>query len=144
MTLTQEYFGASRLFRRRKSGPHEQLVELYSAHLVEVGLARQGTWRSLNLVRDVLSWIVRSRSMLVDLDDPFPPGRAAFPQSDNRSSRTCRSIRPHNRCKMFSIVAIEQPLSGRGTTPSLRCSPSSACGPTKSRSYTGQYRVAIQ
>jgi hypothetical protein len=69
MMLTQEYFGASRLFRRRKSGPHEQLVELYSAHLVEFGLGRQGTRRSLNLVGDLLSWMVRSRSMLVDLDE---------------------------------------------------------------------------
>jgi len=63
--LTEEYLGASRLFRRLKSGPHGQLVELYAAHLVEVGLARDGTWRSLNLVSDLLSWIGRSRCILV-------------------------------------------------------------------------------
>jgi len=67
--LTEEYLGASRLFRRLKSGPHGQLVELYAAHLVEVGLARSGTSRSLNLVSDLLSWIARSRCMLVDLDE---------------------------------------------------------------------------
>jgi hypothetical protein len=60
---------ASRLFRRLKSGPHGQLVELYAAHLVEVGLARHGTWRSLTVVSDLLSWIARGRSMLVDLDE---------------------------------------------------------------------------
>src|SRR6516162_8113112 len=61
MMLTEEYLGASRLFWRLKSGPHGQLVE--------VGLARNGTSRSLNLVSDLLSWIARSRCMLVDLDE---------------------------------------------------------------------------
>jgi hypothetical protein len=69
MMLTEEYLGESRLFRRLKSGPHGQLVELYAAHLVEVGLARHGTWRSLSLVSDLLSWIARSRSILADLDE---------------------------------------------------------------------------
>jgi site-specific recombinase XerD len=68
MMLTEEYLGESRLFRRLKSGPHGQLVELYAAHLVEVGLARHGTWRSLSLVSDLLSWIAR-RSILADLDE---------------------------------------------------------------------------
>jgi site-specific recombinase XerD len=69
MMLTEEYLGESRLFRRLKSGTHGQLVELYAAHLVEVGLTRHGTWRSLNLVSDLLSWIARSRSILADLDE---------------------------------------------------------------------------
>jgi site-specific recombinase XerD len=67
--LTEEYLGTSRLFRRLKSGPHGQLVELYAASLVEVGLARHSAWRSLNLVSDLLSWISRSRSILADLDE---------------------------------------------------------------------------
>lgn len=67
--FTEDYLGTSRLFRRLKSGPHGQLVELYAARLVEVGLGRQGTWRSLNLVSDLLSWIARSRSVLADLDE---------------------------------------------------------------------------
>ena len=49
----------SRLFRRLKNGAHGQLVELYAARRVEVGLARQGTWRSLNVVGDLLDWMAR-------------------------------------------------------------------------------------
>lgn len=67
--LTEDYLGTSRLFRRLKSGPHGQLVEFYAARLVEVGLGRNGTWRSLNLVSDLLSWIARSRSVLADVDE---------------------------------------------------------------------------
>ena len=49
--------------------PHRQLVELYAARLVKDGLARQGTWRCLNLVGDLLSWITKSRAKLTDLDE---------------------------------------------------------------------------
>jgi site-specific recombinase XerD len=69
MMLTEEYLGMSRLFQRLKRGPYGQLVELYAARLVEVGLSRHSTWRSLNLVGDLLSWIARSRSTLADLDE---------------------------------------------------------------------------
>jgi site-specific recombinase XerD len=67
--FTEEYLRRSQLFRRMKSGPHEQLVELYVARLVKDGLARQGAWRSLHLVGDLLSWIATSRSKLIDLDE---------------------------------------------------------------------------
>ena len=66
---TKEYLATSRLFRRLKSGPHAQLIELYAARLVEADLGRRSTWLSLNLVSDLLSWIARSRSMLADLDE---------------------------------------------------------------------------
>jgi site-specific recombinase XerD len=69
MMIAEEYLGRSRVFRRLKNGSHGQLFERYAARLVEVGLARQGTWRSLNLVSDLLSWIVSSRSALTDLDE---------------------------------------------------------------------------
>ena len=65
----EEYLGRSRLFRRLKIGPHGQLVERYAARLVEDGLARHGTWRCLNLVGGLLSWIASSRSNLADLDE---------------------------------------------------------------------------
>ena len=67
--MQREYLDRSRLFRRLKSGPHGQLVELYAARLVKDGLARQGTWRCLSLAGDLLSWIPRSRSKLTDLDE---------------------------------------------------------------------------
>jgi site-specific recombinase XerD len=69
MMIAEEYLTTSRLFRRLKNGPHGQLIERYAARLVEVGLSRHGTWRSLNLVDDLLSWVARSRSVLVHLDE---------------------------------------------------------------------------
>jgi hypothetical protein len=67
--IAKEYLSRSRLYRRLRNGSHGELVEHYTARLVEVGLARQGTWRSLNLVDDLLSWIASSRSVLTDLDE---------------------------------------------------------------------------
>ena len=64
-----EYLNGSRLFRRLKSGPDGQLVEVYAARLAQDGLARHGTWRCLNLVGDLLSWIAGRRSKLTDLDE---------------------------------------------------------------------------
>jgi site-specific recombinase XerD len=69
MMIAEEYLGRSLLFRRLKNGSYGQLVELYAARLVELGLARYGTWRSLNLVSGLLSWIATSRSALTDLDE---------------------------------------------------------------------------
>jgi hypothetical protein len=69
MMVAEEYLGRSRLFRRLKSGPDGQLVEVYAARLAKDGLARHGTWRCLNLVGDLLSWIAGSRSKLTDLDE---------------------------------------------------------------------------
>ena len=57
--IAEEYLGRSRLFRRLKSGCHGQLVELYAALLVKDELAGHGTWRCLNLVDDLFSWIKR-------------------------------------------------------------------------------------
>jgi site-specific recombinase XerD len=69
MMIAEEYLGRSRLFRRLKSGPDGQLVEVYAARVAQDGLARHGTWRCLNLVGDLLSWIAGSRSKLTDLDE---------------------------------------------------------------------------
>jgi site-specific recombinase XerD len=69
MTIAEEYLKSSRLFRRLKNGIHGQLVELYAARLVEVELSRQGTWRSLNVVRDLLDWMARHRTKLTKLDE---------------------------------------------------------------------------
>ena len=69
MIVAKEYLGRSRLFRRLKSGPHGQLIELYAARLVKDGLVHHGTWRCLSLVGDLLSWIARSRSKLTDVDE---------------------------------------------------------------------------
>jgi site-specific recombinase XerD len=67
--VAEEYLSRSRLFRRLKSGPHGQLIELYAARLAKDGFARHGTWRCFNLVGDLLRWIASSRSKLTDLDE---------------------------------------------------------------------------
>jgi site-specific recombinase XerD len=67
--IAEEYLESSRLFRRLKNGPQGQLVELYAVRLVKDGLVRHGTWRCLNLVGDLLSWIASSHSKLTDLDE---------------------------------------------------------------------------
>jgi site-specific recombinase XerD len=69
MMIAEEYLGRSWLFQRLKNGPHGQLVERYAVRLVKEGLVRHGTWRCLNLVGDLLSWIAGSRSRLTDLDE---------------------------------------------------------------------------
>jgi site-specific recombinase XerD len=69
MMIAEEYLGRSRLFRRLKSGPDGRLVEVYAARIAKDGLAGHGTWRCLNLVGDLLSWIAASRSKLTDLDE---------------------------------------------------------------------------
>jgi len=67
--IAEEYLSGSRLYRRLRNGPHGELVERYAARLIELGLARQSTRRSLNLVSDILSWIASSRSAPTELDE---------------------------------------------------------------------------
>ena len=65
----EEYLRRSRLFRRLKSGPHGQPVERFAARLVEDGLVRHGTWRCLNVVGGLLSWMEGRRWGLAALDE---------------------------------------------------------------------------
>jgi hypothetical protein len=67
--LAERYLSTSRLFRRLKSGPHGQLVDLYAARLVKDELAGRGTWRCLNLVGSLFSWISRCGLKLTDFDE---------------------------------------------------------------------------
>ena len=52
--IAEEYLTRSRLFRRLRNGPHGSYVELYASRLVKIGLNRRGTWRSLDIVGDLL------------------------------------------------------------------------------------------
>ena len=67
--IAEEYLSRSRLYRRLRNEPNGELFELYASRLAQEGLVRQGTWRCLSLVGDLLSWIARSRSKLTDLDE---------------------------------------------------------------------------
>ena len=53
MMVAEEYLGRSRLFRRLKSGPHGQLVELYAAVSSKTGslataLGGASTWSTVS------------------------------------------------------------------------------------------------
>jgi len=65
----EAYLRKSWLFRRLRSGPHGQLVERYAARLIEERLVRLGTWRCLNVVGGLLSWIASRRYALTNLDE---------------------------------------------------------------------------
>ncbi|MCA7118390.1 MAG: site-specific integrase [Acidibrevibacterium sp.] len=97
--VAEEYFDRSRLFRRLKSGPHGQFVELYAARLVKDGLARHGTWRCLNLVGDLLSWITRSRSKLTNLDE-----RMVERYLKHRARK--QSIQPGDRAALKRLLSV--------------------------------------
>jgi site-specific recombinase XerD len=99
MMVAEEYLGRSRLFRRLKSGPHGQLVELYAAHLVKDGLARHGTWRCLSLVGDLLCWIAGSRWKLPDLDE-----RMVERYLRHRAGK--QSIQPGDRSALKRLLSV--------------------------------------
>jgi site-specific recombinase XerD len=91
--------GRSRLFGRLKSGPQGQLVELYAARLVKDGLARHGTWRCLNLVGDLLSWIASGRLKLADLDERMVE-RYLRHRAENQS------IQPGDRAALKRLLSV--------------------------------------
>lgn len=65
----EEYLSRSRLFQHLKNGAHGQLIERYTVRLIEDGLGRQSTWRCLNVVGGLLSWIASRRFKLTGLDE---------------------------------------------------------------------------
>ncbi|MER9965122.1 site-specific integrase [Mesorhizobium sp. M0045] len=97
--IAEEYLGRSRLFRRLKRGHHGHLVELYAAQLVKDELARHGTWRCLNLVGDLLSWIERSRLKLTDLD-----GRVVERYVKHRAGKQC--IQRGDRAALNRLLTV--------------------------------------
>jgi site-specific recombinase XerD len=99
MMVAEEYLDRSRLFRRLKNGPDGQLVELYAARLVKDGLARQGTWRCLNLVSDLLRWIASGRSNLADLDE-----RMIERYLRHRARK--QSIQPGNQAALKRLLSV--------------------------------------
>jgi site-specific recombinase XerD len=97
--VAAEYLGRSRLFRRLKRGAHGQLVELYAARLIKDGLARQGTWRCLSLVGDLLSWIARRRSTVADLDERMV-------ERYLRGRARKQSIQPGDRAALKRLLSV--------------------------------------
>ncbi len=97
--VVAEYLSRSRLFRRLKSGPHSQLVELYAARLVKDGLVHHGAWRCLNLVGGLLSWIASGRWKLADLDE-----RMVERYLRHRAGN--QSIQPGDRAALKRLLSV--------------------------------------
>jgi integrase len=95
----EEYLRRSRLFRRLKSGLHGQLVERFAARLVEDGLVRLGTWRCLNVVGGLLSWIESRRCALADIDE-----RMVERYLRHRAGR--QSIQPGDRAALKRWLSV--------------------------------------
>ncbi len=97
----EEYLTRSRLFQHLKDGAQGQLIERYAARLIEDGLGRQSTWRCLNVVGGLLSWIASRRFKLTSLDERMAErylrhrGRKQFIQRGDRAAlkRFCGAAR---------------------------------------------------
>jgi hypothetical protein len=99
MMTAEEYLSRSRLFRRLRSGPHGQLVELYAVRLVTDGLGRQGTWRSLSLLGDLMSWVASSDPKLTDLDE-------GMVERYLRHRSRKQSIQPGDRAALKRLLSV--------------------------------------
>src|SRR5436305_5644316 len=100
----EEYLGRSRLYRRLRGGPHGQLVERYAARLVEERLVRHGTWRCLNVVGGLLSWIAVRRYKLADLDE-----QVVERYLRHRGGR--QSVQPGDRAALKRWLSVLPPLT---------------------------------
>ena len=87
MMNAEEYLRRSRVFRRLKDGLHGPLIERYTARLVEDGLARQGCWRSLNVVDGLLSWNTVGAAPRPTSTRPWSSGISDIEVHGSRSSR---------------------------------------------------------
>ena len=99
MMIAEEYLTRSRLFRRLRNGPHGSHVELYASRLVKVGLNRRGTWRSLNLVGDLLSWLTRIGSIPTELNE-----RVVEKYLRHRSTKQC--IQKGDRAALKHLLSV--------------------------------------
>jgi site-specific recombinase XerD len=109
--IADEYLNRSRIFRRLKNGPHGSYVELYASRLVKIGLSRHGTWRSLNLIGDLTSWLTRIGSMPTELNE-----RVVEQYLRHRSRK--QSIQPGDRAALRRLLSV---LRETGTiAPAMR------------------------
>lgn len=99
MMLVEEYLSRSRLFRDLRRGPYGDHIERYGARLVAVGLAHHGTWRCLNVVGGLLSWMVSRRCALALLDERMVDQYLA-----TRARK--QSIQPGDRAALTRWLAV--------------------------------------
>ncbi|MDX8450474.1 site-specific integrase [Mesorhizobium captivum] len=64
-----DYLQRSTLYRKLIHGPYGEFSRVYAARLTREGYARQCTWRSLSLFRDLMDWHVGSGHAPQDLSE---------------------------------------------------------------------------
>lgn len=97
--IAEEYLSRSQLFRHLRNGPYSSYVELYASRLVKVGLNRHGTWRSLNLLGDLMSWLSRIGLRPTDLNERMAEGYLR-----HRSRK--QSIQPGDRAALKRLLSV--------------------------------------
>jgi site-specific recombinase XerD len=95
----EDYLRRSRLFRRLQSGPHGAFIHRFAGRLVNEGLVRHGTWRCLNVVGGLLSWIASRRYVLADLNE-----RIIERYLRHRAAR--QSIQPGDRAALKRWLSV--------------------------------------
>jgi site-specific recombinase XerD len=85
-------------------------VERYAARLVEERLVRLGTWRCLNVVGGLLSWIASRHRALADLDE-----HVVERYLRHRGGR--QSIQPSDRAALKSILREEGAIAPAAAPP---------------------------
>lgn len=95
---TTDYLNRSRIFEQINGGPHQQYLGPFASRLIKDGLRPHGTWRALNLFRDLMRWIEASKLAAADLNenviDTFLSDRAKR-----------QSIQPGDRAAMARLLS---------------------------------------
>jgi site-specific recombinase XerD len=95
---TADYLSRSRLFRRLSNGPHGQYARYFASRLVRDGLRQHGTWRSLNLFRDLMRWTDANKLAAADLNEHVIDAFLRF-----RAEH--QSIQPGDRAAMARLLS---------------------------------------
>lgn len=95
---TTDYLNRSRIFRQLSGGPYGQYAGHFASRLVEDGLRPHGTWRSLNLFRDLMRWTQASKLAAADLNE-----HAIDAFLRDRTVR--QSIQPGDRAAMARLLS---------------------------------------
>jgi site-specific recombinase XerD len=64
-----DYLSRSHLFRQLRNGPDGEYAKHFASRLVRDGFCQQGTWRSLNLFRDLMRWAAVNGLAAANLDE---------------------------------------------------------------------------
>ncbi len=94
-----DYLSKSHLYRRLSNGPHGEYARHFASRLVRDGLRQHGTWRSLNLFRDLMRWTAANKLAAADLNEHVVDSFLGF-----RAER--QSIQAGDRAAMARLLSV--------------------------------------